>query len=82
MEKWRELLAVETVVAEVAEEFGEAPIIPDARGALDSVREALEDLRSGFQDEIEVVDPDEEMLARVRQIVYREADRNSLTVQL
>lgn len=77
---WRELLAVETVVAETTEEFGgEDPLIPEARSFLVGVRAQLEDLRSSFGEEIELEEPDEEAIDLVRKLVHRELERNSLT---
>ncbi len=77
---WRELLAVEAVVAETTEEFGgEDPLIPEARSFLVGFRAQLEDLRSSFGEEIELEEPDEEAIDLVRKLVHREMERNSLT---
>ncbi len=71
--KWRELLAVEAVVAETTEEFGgEDPLIPEVRSFLVGVRAQLEDLRSSFGEEIELAEPDDEVVDRVRSLVERE----------
>ena len=78
--KWRELLAVEAVVSEAAEEFGgEDPLIPELRSFLVAVRAQLEDLRSSVGEEIELEEPGEKAVDLVRKLVHRELKRNSLT---
>jgi hypothetical protein len=67
------------VLAQAAEEFdGEDPLLPELRGVLDGVQKELEDLHEQAKREIEPLElpePDEEVLARVRSLVQPEADR-------
>jgi len=72
---WQEVRAVETVLEEVAEEFGEDPLLPPVREVLDKTRRDLVDLHLllDFVDaEIELPDPDEERVDFLRQRWLRE----------
>ncbi len=69
---WREVLAIDAVVAEIKEEFaGEDPLVPVARGVLESIRASLVDLHEELQKN-GVKDPlpelDEDTLLRVRSV--------------
>ncbi len=70
---WQEMRAAQQVLAQAAEEFdGEDPLLPDLRGILDSVRKELEDLHEKAKRDIESLelpDPDEEVLTRVRSLL-------------
>ncbi len=76
---WQEMRASQQVLAEAAEEFdGEDPLLPDLRGVLDGVQKELEDLHGQAKRDIEPLElpePDEELLARVRSLVQPEAAR-------
>jgi hypothetical protein len=68
---------VETVLEEVAEEFGgEDPLLPLVREILDKTREDLVGLHHPLLDfvdvEVELVDPDEERVEFLRQRWLRE----------
>ncbi len=73
---WREMRAAQRVLAEAAEEFdGEDPLLPKLRGVLDGVQKELEDLHEQAKRDIEPLElpePDEEVLARVRSLVQPE----------
>ena len=67
---WQELRAVETVLEEVAEEFGEDPLLPPVREVLDKTRQDLAELHIllDFVDaEAELPEPDEERVDFLRQ---------------
>jgi hypothetical protein len=68
---WREVRAVETVLEEVAEEFGEDPLLPPVREVLDKTREDLVGLQHPLLDavdvEAELPEPDEERVEVLRQ---------------
>jgi hypothetical protein len=67
---WQEVRAVETVLEEVAEEFGEDPLLPPVRQVLDKTRQDLTDLHLllAFVDaEAELPEPDEERVEFLRQ---------------
>lgn len=72
-QRWRELQAVNAVVAEVAEKFdGEDPTIPKVRGMLEGVEERLREVHEGLLDYAERFDlpePGEDLLAEVRGIM-------------
>ncbi|MCH7891116.1 MAG: hypothetical protein IH921_06395 [Gemmatimonadetes bacterium] len=76
---WQEMRAAQRVLAQAAEEFdGEDPLLPKLRGVLDGVQKELEDLHEQAKRDIEPLElpePDEEVLARVRSLVQPEADR-------
>ena len=76
---WREMRAAQRVLAQAAEEFdGEDPLLPKLRGVLDGIQKELEDLHEQAKRDIEpleLAEPDEEVLARVRSLVQPEADR-------
>ena len=76
---WGEMRAAEQVLAQAAEEFdGEDPLLPELRSVLDGIREELSDLHEQAKQDIEPLElpePDEEVLARVRSLVQPEADR-------
>ena len=72
---WQEVRAVETVLEEVAEEFGEDPLLPPVREVLDKTRRDLADLHLllDFVDaEVELPEPDEERVEFLRQRWLRE----------
>jgi hypothetical protein len=67
---WREVRAVETVLQEVAEEFGEDPLLPPVREVLDKTRRDLADLHLllDFVDaEAELPEPEEERVTFLRE---------------
>ncbi len=70
---WREMRAAQQVLAQAAEEFdGEDPLLPELRGVLDWVQRELEDLHEQAKRDIEPLElpePDEEVLARVRSLL-------------
>ncbi len=70
---WCEVVAVESVVAEISQEFdGEDPLHPPARSTLDDIRKRLQDLHEKVQEYAELFDlpePDEDTLTLMRQIV-------------
>ncbi len=76
---WQEMRASQQVLAEAAEEFdGEDPLLPDLRGVLDGIQKELEDLHEQAKRDIEPLElpePDENVMARVRSLVQPEADR-------
>ncbi|MDO8615030.1 MAG: hypothetical protein Q7T33_04770 [Dehalococcoidia bacterium] len=69
---WREVLAIDAVVDEIKEEFGgEDPLVPVARGLLESIRASLAELheqlhKNGVKDPLPKVDDD--TLSRVRHL--------------
>jgi hypothetical protein len=69
-ELWRQLGAVELVVAEVAEAFdGEDPALPDVRELLDRARGQLNDVRlevERYVGQLELEEPDEALVEKVR----------------
>jgi hypothetical protein len=72
---WQEVRAVEAVLAEVAEEFGEDPLLPPVRQVLDKTHQDLVELQPllGFVDvEAELPEPDEERIDFLRQRWLRE----------
>jgi len=72
---WQEVRAVEMVLEEVAEEFGEDPLLPPVRQVLDKTRQELVELRLllAFVDaEAELPEPDEERVTFLRQRWLRE----------
>jgi hypothetical protein len=73
---WREVRAVETVLEEVAEEFGgEDPLLPPVREVLNKTRRDLADLHLllDFVDaEAELPGPDEERVEFLRERWLRE----------
>ena len=75
-EQWRQLGAVDQNIEAVAVEFGgEDPAIPELRHVLTHSREKLTDLHKETQrytGPFELVEPDEEELAWVREIMERE----------
>jgi len=70
---WQEMRASQQVLAQAADEFdGEDPLLPKLRGVLDGVQKELEDLHEQAKRDIEPLElrePDEEVLARVRSLV-------------
>ena len=67
---WQEVRAVETVLEEVAEEFGEDPLLPPVRQVLDKTRQDLAELHVllEFVDaEIDLPEPDQERVEFLRQ---------------
>jgi hypothetical protein len=68
---WQELRAVETVLAEVAEEFdGEDPLLPPVRSVLDKTHQELIDLHpllDAVDAEVDLPEPDEERVEQLRQ---------------
>ena len=68
---WQEVRAVETVLEEVAEEFGEDPLLPPVREVLAKTREDLVGLQHPLLDavdvEVELPEPDEERVEFLRQ---------------
>jgi len=67
---WQELRAVEAVLDEVAEEFGEDPLLPPVRELLDKTHQDLVELKPllGFVDvEVDLPEPDEERIEFLRQ---------------
>jgi hypothetical protein len=76
--RWRELLAVEQVLQEIAAEFdGEDPARPQDRKAITEGKEQLRELHASVQDYVgpfELPGPDEEELALLRAAVERAAE--------
>ena len=76
--RWRELLAVEQVLEEVAGEFdGEEPTRPWEREALDDGRKRLEELHRAAQTYVgpfKLPGPDKEELEQVRECIRREGE--------
>jgi hypothetical protein len=74
--RWRELLAVEQVLEEVAGEFdGEEPTRPWEREALDDGKKRLEELHRAAQTYVgpfKLPGPDKEEMEQVRQCIRRE----------
>jgi hypothetical protein len=71
---WRELRAVELVVAEAADAFGEDPALPDVREQLDHIRAELEQLAreaERFTGPFALEEPPEETLAMMRRLAER-----------
>ncbi len=67
---WQEVRAVEMVLDEVAQEFGEDPLLPPVREVLDKTHQALVELHPllSFVDvEVELPEPDEERVEFLRQ---------------
>jgi hypothetical protein len=70
-EQWRWLLAVEAVVAEVRDAFGEDPLLPRIRWLLDHVRTELEGVHEQaerFLGPLALPEQNEEALAKVREL--------------
>ncbi|MDP9238073.1 MAG: hypothetical protein M3P30_11890, partial [Chloroflexota bacterium] len=71
--RWRELRAAEILVAEIAQELdGEDPLLVEVRALLDECRADLCDLKKRIEPytgELVQEEPDEELLARLREIV-------------
>jgi hypothetical protein len=73
-ELWRELRAVELVVDEVGEEFGEDAALPELREMLDDTHDRLEKLHreaERFTGPFQLSEPDGEGVARTRRLCYR-----------
>jgi hypothetical protein len=68
------LHAVRLAVDEVAEEFdGEDPALPEVRGLIERAEEKLADVREGaasYVRELEHEEPDDEVVERVRRLVF------------
>jgi hypothetical protein len=72
---WQELRALEMVLDEVAEEFGEDPLLPPVREVLDKTHKDLVDLHSSLPHvdaEVDLPEPDEERVDALRQRCLRE----------
>ena len=72
---WQELRAVETVLEDVAQEFGEDPLIPPVRNVLDKAHQELADLPTlldAVHVEVELPEPDEERVAELRERLLHE----------
>jgi len=73
-----ELRAAEIVIAEVGEKFGiDDPLVPVNRRTLDSAKETLENVRTGFQHyagEIELPEADEEDVDMMRKLLEAHRD--------
>jgi hypothetical protein len=67
---WQELRSAETVLEEVAQEFGEDPLIPAVRNVLDKAHQELAEMPQ-FLDAlhvgVELPEPDEEQVAQLRE---------------
>lgn len=76
--QWQELRAVELATDEVTQEFaGEDPMIPQLRSVFDRAKAELTDIAetlNRFGIEVELKEPDDEALDRVRSLVERELD--------
>jgi len=74
--QWRELRAVEMVVEEIEQEFGEDPLLPGLRDILGHVRATLTDLHPRLRnlepDLDDLPEPDEQTLYSTRRLAYRE----------
>ena len=67
---WQELRAAEMILGEVAEEFGEDPLVPAVRRTLDKTRQDLIELKpllDSLDVEVELPGPDEERVTFLRQ---------------
>ena len=72
--QWRQLRAMEVVVGEAEEAFGEDPCVPDVRHKIDHTRERLADLHGEAQAYLgpfELPEPDEDEVAEVRAVAER-----------
>ena len=82
-QRW-ELRAVEHVVTETAEDFGGAdPLIP--LSAIAARQRLLEDLRSSIGDlgeELELEDPSDEAVERIKKLVHREFSDHTFIIDL
>jgi len=73
-QRWGVLRAMESVLDEVAEEFGEDPLLPDVRSILDGTRKKLLGLHEGVEEYtgvFELSEPGEDELARLKQFLDR-----------
>lgn len=80
--RWCELSAIETVVAEVQEEFaGEDPLLPELRSSLDAIKATLEELReriATFGIEVDPPGQDPELDQHVRRLVHRDVNDHTI----
>jgi hypothetical protein len=71
-QRWGELRAIEIVVGEIAEEFGEDPLRPDARALLEGAKETCLQLQKDirpFVAPFELAEPTSEQLGLTRRLV-------------
>jgi hypothetical protein len=72
--RWQELRAVDVIVAEAADAFGEDPAVPDVREQLDHIRTELEKLArevERFTGPFAPEEPGEETVATMRRLAER-----------
>lgn len=65
LQHWREIRAIEIVVEEAREEFGEDPLHPDVRRLLDAAKATLLDVHAGFAPyvhPIELPEPEQDLV--------------------